>query len=71
MPFVTIRLAEGLLGENAAQKKAEINRRLIDAISEASGIAPDLIWVMFENVSPTEWYVGYRDVVQMRKEQQG
>lgn len=68
MPFVHIRIADGLLGEQAKEKKSEINRRLIDAICDVSGVAPELIWVTFEDIAPSEWYVGYKDVIQMRKE---
>ncbi len=51
MPFVTIRYAEGILGEGAekAKKKADINSSVVQAVT-------------FEPVPNTEWSVGHKSV---------
>jgi 4-oxalocrotonate tautomerase len=68
MPFVNIRLVDGVLNEGAAEKKAEISRRIAEAISEAAGIPEDLIWIVFEDIPPSEWYVGQKSVEQLWRE---
>jgi 4-oxalocrotonate tautomerase len=68
MPFVNIRLIEQGLGDNAAAKKAEIGRRVTEAICQVSGLPPEAIWVVFENVAPDHWQVGGRTVAAIWKE---
>ncbi len=72
MPFVTIRYVEGILGEGAekAAKKADINSRVVQAICDAAGIDPELVWVTFEPVQNTEWYVGHKSVEQIWAERE-
>jgi 4-oxalocrotonate tautomerase len=62
MPFVNIRILEG----HSQEKKNEISRRVTDAIAEVAELPREAIWVVFEDVSAEEWYVGGRSVQSMR-----
>ena len=63
MPFVTIRILEG----HPQQRKDEISRRVTDAISEVASLSKDAIWVVFEDVSAEDWYVGGQTVGALKK----
>jgi 4-oxalocrotonate tautomerase len=65
MPFVSIRILEG----HSQQRKDEISRRVTDAISEIAEIPKDAIWVVFEDVSADDWYVGATTVSELKKGQ--
>jgi 4-oxalocrotonate tautomerase len=69
MPFVNIRIVDGVLGDGAAEKKADISRRVTEALSSAAGIPEDYVWVVFEDVPAAEWYVGGRSVAQGKAEE--
>jgi 4-oxalocrotonate tautomerase len=69
MPFVNIRIVKEVIEENAAQRKAEITRRVASAISDVAGVPQDAVWVVFEEVPARDWYVGSTSVEQMREEQ--
>jgi len=66
MPFVNIRIVKEVLGEDAAQIKQSITNQVTDAISGSVGIDKDAIWVVFEEVPETEWYVGAQTVKKIR-----
>ena len=53
MPFVNIRILEG----HSQQRKDEIARRVTETISEIAELPKAAIWVVFEDVAPTDWYV--------------
>jgi 4-oxalocrotonate tautomerase len=63
MPFVNIRLVQG----RSQQLKDEISTRLVDAISEVLQLPKDDIWVVFEDVPASDWYVGNTTVAALRK----
>jgi 4-oxalocrotonate tautomerase len=63
MPFVNIRILEG----HAQERKDEIARRVTDAISEVALLPKEAIWVVFEDVTADDWYVGPTRVSQMKK----
>ena len=63
MPFVNIRILEG----HPQERKDEISRRVVDAISEVAKLPKDVIWVVFEDVKADDWYVGQQRVSQMKK----
>jgi len=65
MPFVNIRILAG----HSQERKDEISRRVTDAISEVAQLPRDAIWVVFEDVAATDWYVGATSVERMRKAQ--
>jgi 4-oxalocrotonate tautomerase len=54
MPFVNIRILKG----HSQQRKDEIARRVTQAISEVAELPKEAVWVVFEDVAPTDWYVG-------------
>jgi 4-oxalocrotonate tautomerase len=63
MPFVNIRILEG----HPKERKDEISRRVADAISEVAQVPKDQIWVVFEDVSADDWYVGEHRVSALRE----
>ena len=58
MPFVNIRILEG----HPQARKDEISRRVTEAISEVAEIPEEAIWVVFEDVSSEDWFVGGKSV---------
>jgi 4-oxalocrotonate tautomerase len=54
MPFVNIQILKG----HSQQRKDEIARRVTDAVSEIAELPKDAIWVVFEDVSAADWFVG-------------
>ena len=63
MPFVNIRL----VGGRSQEKKDAISKRVTDAISDVLELPKDDIWVVFEDVTAEEWYVGGTTVAELRK----
>lgn len=63
MPFVAIRIVEGVKDES----KARIAKSVAKAISEETGVAAKSVWVVFEDVRPEEWFVGESSVAEMRR----
>jgi 4-oxalocrotonate tautomerase len=66
MPFVNIRILEG----HSQQRKDEISRRVTDAVSEVAQVPRDAVWVVFEDVTAEDWYVGGTTVAELRKKSQ-
>ena len=66
MPFVNIRLVRG----RSQEQKDEISKRVVDAISDVLQLPRDDIWVVFEDVSAGDWYVGSTTVAEIRKKTQ-
>jgi 4-oxalocrotonate tautomerase len=63
MPFVNIRILEG----HSQQRKDAISRRVTDAISEIAELPREAVWVVFEDVTAEDWYVGGTTVAELRK----
>lgn len=63
MPFVNIRILEG----HPQERKDNISRRVVEAISEEAKLPKEAIWVVFEDVTADDWYVGTQRVSQMKK----
>jgi 4-oxalocrotonate tautomerase len=63
MPFVNIRILEGQSQEN----KDEISRRVTEAITDVTGLPEDAVWVVFDGVGASDWYVGATTVAELRK----
>ena len=53
MPFVNIRMYEG----HGTERKNEIARRITEAITDVTKLPREAVWVVFEEVSPPDWYV--------------
>ena len=62
MPFVSIRLVKEVIASDPKGKKAAIAEGVVKAITGATGLAPDDVWVVFEEVAARDWYVGPKDV---------
>ena len=63
MPFVNIRILEG----HPQERKDEISRRVTAAISEVAQVPKEAVWVVFEDVSADDWFVGGTSVARSRK----
>jgi 4-oxalocrotonate tautomerase len=63
MPFVTIRILKG----HSQERKNEISSRVTAAISEVAQLPKDAIWVVFEDVTAEDWYVGGTTVAELKK----
>jgi 4-oxalocrotonate tautomerase len=64
MPFVNIRILEG----HSQERKNEMTRRIVDAVSEIAELPKEAVWVVFEDVSADDWFVGDRSVRTIRSE---
>ncbi|MEA2779445.1 MAG: 4-oxalocrotonate tautomerase [Rhodospirillaceae bacterium] len=64
MPFVNIQILEG----HPQERKDEIARRVVDAVSELTELPRDAVWVVFEHVSADDWFVGGRSIRKMKSE---
>ncbi|WIY53228.1 4-oxalocrotonate tautomerase family protein [Devosia sp. YIM 151766] len=62
MPFINIRLVREVIASDPEGKKAEIAGKVTDAITEATGLAADDVWVVFEEVAARDWFVGSKSV---------
>ena len=65
MPYVNIRILEG----HSQERKDEITRRVTAAISEVAQVPKDAVWVVFDDVSADDWFVGARSVRAIRSGQ--
>jgi 4-oxalocrotonate tautomerase len=63
MPFVTIRILAG----HPQQRKDAIARRVVDAISEETGLPRDAVWVTFDDIAATDWYIADETVASLKK----
>ena len=66
MPFVNIRL----VGGRSQEQKDEISKRVVDGISDVLQLPRNDIWVVFEDVSAADWYVGSTTVAEIREKAQ-
>jgi 4-oxalocrotonate tautomerase len=65
MPFVSIRMIEG----RSQQQKDEISKRVNDALSEVLELPKDDIWIVFEDITANDWYVGSSTFAELRKKE--
>jgi 4-oxalocrotonate tautomerase len=63
MPFVNIRILAG----HSQERKDEIAKRVSAAISEVAQVPRDVIWVVFEDVSTDNWFVGADSVTRLKQ----
>jgi 4-oxalocrotonate tautomerase len=47
---------------HSQQRKNEIARRVTEAVSEVAELPKEAIWVVFEDVTAPDWYVGGKTV---------
>ena len=58
MPFVNIQILKG----HSQERKNEIARRVTETVSEIAELPKEAIWVVFEDVAATDWYVAGKTV---------
>ena len=63
MPFVTIRILAG----HPQERKDEMSRRVTDAIAELAKLPREAVWVVFEDVTAEDWYVGGTTVGELKR----
>lgn len=63
MPFVNIRILAG----HSQARKDEIAKRITEAISEVAELPKDVIWVVFDDVTTDNWFVGSNSVTRLQK----
>ena len=63
MPFVNIQILKG----HSKQRKDEISRRVTAAVSEVAQLPTEAVWVVFEDVTAEDWYVGGTTVAALKK----
>ncbi|MGE3877047.1 MAG: 4-oxalocrotonate tautomerase family protein [Parvibaculaceae bacterium] len=66
MPFVNIRIVKEVIAADPSGKKAQISKAVTDAITAATGVGKNDVWVVFEEVAARDWYVGDTDVETIR-----
>jgi 4-oxalocrotonate tautomerase len=66
MPFVNIRIVKEVIAADPKGKKAKISKAVTDAITEATGLGREDVWVVFEEVAARDWYLGDTDVETLR-----
>lgn len=67
MPFVNIRLVKEVIADDPAGKKAAIAAQVTAAITDATGLTSNDVWVVFEEVAARDWFVGETDVETLRR----
>ena len=55
MPFVNIRLVREVIASDPERKKVAIAKKVVAAIVEETGLAPDDVWIVFEEVAARDW----------------
>jgi 4-oxalocrotonate tautomerase len=63
MPFVSIRILAG----HKQETKDRIAKNTVKAITEATGLPDEAVWVVFEDVTAEDWFVGQKTVASIRK----
>jgi len=54
MPFVHVHWFEGRTDE----QKAEIAKRMTEALSEVGGSPPEDVWIRFDDSAKSDWIIG-------------
>lgn len=67
MPFVSIRIVKEVIADDPAAAKRTISRGVVASICEATGLKEDQVWVVFEEIPETEWFVGADRVKELRQ----
>lgn len=62
MPFVNIRIVKEVIAADPAGKKAAISKQVTAAIVAATGLTNEDVWIVFEEVNASDWYLGEIDV---------
>lgn len=66
MPVVTIRSVRQAIAADPHGKKASIAARTAAAIADATGLPPEEVWIVFEEVEARDWFLGPESVHDLR-----
>lgn len=66
MPFVHIRIVKEAIAADPAGKKARIGKAIADVISAETGLPPQDVSIVFDEVNARDWFVGDVTVEAMR-----
>ena len=64
MPLVNIQILKG----HPQERKDEIARRVVATVSELAKLPPEAVWVVFDELPATDWYVGNTRVDILKKQ---
>ncbi len=67
MPFVNIRIVKDVIASDPEGKKAAIADKVTSAITEATGLGKNDVWIVFEEVAARDWWIGPTSVETIRK----
>src|SRR5262245_27179848 len=67
MPFVNIRIYEGW----GKERKDEIAKRVTGAITDVTGLPKEAVWVVIEEVKPSDWYAAGKPGSRSRSDGRG
>jgi 4-oxalocrotonate tautomerase len=65
MSCVNIQILKG----HPQERKDEMARRVVAAVSELAALPPEAVWVVFDEVAAEDWYVGNTRVDVLKKQQ--
>jgi 4-oxalocrotonate tautomerase len=71
MPFVNIRIVREVIAADPAGKKARIAAAVSGAIAAETGLGPEEVWVVFEEVAARDFFLGATDVETRRYKASG
>lgn len=66
MPLVTVELLPG----RSQEKKDALARRIVQAMGEEMGVAPEAIWIKYGEVEAGDWYVADKSLAQLKRERE-
>jgi 4-oxalocrotonate tautomerase len=66
MPFINVQLAKELIADDPEGKKAELGKRITEAVSGVTGVDQKEVWIVMEEVPARDWFVGGRDVASLK-----
>jgi len=66
MPYVRVELLEG----RSEEKKAELARRITQAMVECAGTSPESVFVVFEDVKAQNWAIGGELISERKRKQE-
>lgn len=58
MPFVNIRIVEEVIASDPEGIKSKVSDLVTNAISDTAGVPKENVWVVFEEVSHSDWFSG-------------
>jgi 4-oxalocrotonate tautomerase len=63
MPFINIQILKG----HSEEKKTHMARRIAEIVMEMTGLPEDAVWIVYQEISSKEWFVGSRSVHELEE----